>query len=293
MPDGIININKPEGMTSHDVVNAIRRKIKGTKVGHTGTLDPMAAGVLPVCLGQATRITEYMQSDDKKYRCEMTLGIESDTQDIWGTIIDTRPVNVEKEAILEAFKSFRGTIFQTPPIYSAIKVNGKKLYEYARKGQTVEIKSRQVEIYDISVLNIEKDKVLFDVSCSKGTYIRTLCHDIGGILGCGAVMSKLMRTKSGRFTIEDAIAFEDLDNLDISQYIFPIDYPLQHMGSAKIHDEEVYRKVINGCPLTEDVFDIDKMGNELYKIYYNEKFIAIGQYNSKEKIIKLKKVFNY
>lgn len=291
MLDGIINLNKPEGMTSHDAVYLIRKRLKDTKVGHTGTLDPMATGVLPICLGQATRISEYMLSQDKKYQCEMTLGLQSDTQDIWGEIINRCSVEVNEGEILEAINGFRGVINQKPPIYSAIKVNGKPLYEYARKGQTVEINHRQIEVYDINILNIEKEKVLFDVSCSKGTYIRTLCHDIGNILGCGAVMSQLTRTKSGRFTIEDTITLEDIDNLDFSQHIFPMDYSLGHMAIANISSEEDYDKAMNGCPIKEDVLTFRKKGCELYRIYYNEKFIAIGQYNPIEKIMKLKKVF--
>lgn len=291
--DGIINLLKPAGMTSHDVVKVVRRKFKNVKVGHTGTLDPMVEGVLPLCLGKATRITEYLISDNKKYSCEMTLGLETDTQDIWGEILEKKDIDLTNSEIIEATNSFKGQILQTPPLYSAVRVNGKRLYEYARKGQEVKVKPRYIYIYDIDILHIKENKVLFDVTCSKGTYIRTLCSDIGKKLGCGATMSALKRTASGRFQIEDAVTLEDIEVLSPEKYIFPMDYPLNHMGAIQIIDEDNYRKAINGCLLTSNAFKWkeEKVNKDVTRIYYNDQFIAIGEFNSENNSIKIKKVF--
>jgi len=291
MIDGIINIYKPSGITSHDAVMAVRRKFKGVKVGHTGTLDPMAVGVLPICLGKATRITEYLLMGNKKYRCEMTLGIETDTQDIWGSITNEIKVEVDEPQIIKTVKSFTGKILQKPPIYSAVKVNGKRLYEYARKGVDVERESRNVEIYDITILSICENKLMFDVSCSKGTYIRTLCHDIGEKLGCGAVMSFLERTASGPFVVESTVTLEELEALPVEQYLLPMDYPLGFMGKAVLLSDDSFQKAINGNILTDIDFNIEKEENELYRIYYNENFVAIGNLDPINKTIKMKKVF--
>lgn len=290
MTDGIINLFKPDGITSHDAVMAIRKKFKNTKVGHTGTLDPMATGVLPICLGKATRITEYLLSDNKKYRCEMILGIETDTQDIWGNIIEKKQVDLDDEQIKKAVTHFLGAIEQTPPIYSALKVKGKKLYEYARQGKKVDIKSRCITIHTIDVLKIQDQRVLFDVKCSKGTYIRTLCHDIGALLGCGAAMSALQRTASGRFEIEDSVTIEALDQLSPDQYLFPMDYPLNHLGKIDITDEKSFEKAGNGCLLNKNDFSIQK-NSEIVRVYYKKKFIALGAYNDHLHTVKLKKVF--
>lgn len=290
MTDGIINLFKPDGITSHDAVMAVRKKFKNTKVGHTGTLDPMATGVLPICLGKATRITEYLLSNDKKYRCEMTLGIITDTQDIWGNVIERKQVNVDDEQIKNAVIHFLGSVEQIPPVYSALKLNGKKLYEYARQGKKVDIKPRHITIYAINVIRIQDLRVLFDVKCSKGTYIRTLCNDIGALLGCGATMSALQRTSSGRFEIEDSVSIEALDELLPDQYLYPMDYPLNHLGSVEVIHEKGFRKARNGCLLNKEDFVIHKNSDNV-RVYYNEKFIAIGAYNHNLQTVKLKKVF--
>ena len=245
--DGIINLLKPAGMTSHDLVYIIRKKFDRVKTGHTGTLDPMAVGVLPICVGKATRITEYLDLDFKKYRCELQLGIETDTQDIWGTILKETKVEVSEDAIKEAVASFEGDIFQTPPEYSAIRVNGKRLYEYARQGEKVEIKSRKIHMKEIHIIEIdmEHNKVMLDVVCSKGTYIRTLCSDIGKKLGCGGTMSFLLRTASGRFKIEDTLTIEELDHFDIDKHLFPTDYPLEILGKIQLQNKKQYEMVLN------------------------------------------------
>jgi tRNA pseudouridine55 synthase len=239
--DGIINLLKPAGMTSHDCVQMLRRLTGIKRIGHTGTLDPMAVGVLPLCIGSAARITEYLDLDCKKYRCEMQLGLETDTQDIWGRVVsDNRnglDFNIEK--ISEVLNSFRGLISQRPPAYSAVRVNGKRLYEYARQGEKIEIKPRLVNIKNITVIHMDPDKkrVLFDVECSKGTYIRTICHDAGRILGCGAAMSCLIRTASGAFTLDNAVTVEELREGNWERHLLETDFPLVHFGSVTVNKE--------------------------------------------------------
>lgn len=241
MRDGIINLLKPAGMTSHDGVQFLRRLTGIKRIGHTGTLDPMAVGVLPLCIGSAARITEYLDLDYKKYRCEMQLGIETDTQDIWGTVIlDHRDQFIfDQEKIMEALNSFRGLISQYPPGYSAVRVNGRRLYEYARQGEAVEIKPRLVDIKNITVIQMmpETGRVIFDVECSKGTYIRTICHDTGRILGCGAVMSCLIRSASGVFSLENTVTIEELMEGNPEQYRLEPDFPLVHFGKAIVNED--------------------------------------------------------
>ncbi|QOX62569.1 tRNA pseudouridine(55) synthase TruB [Anoxybacterium hadale] len=236
--DGIINLLKPAGMTSHDGVQFLRRLTGIKRIGHTGTLDPMAVGVLPLCIGSAARITEYLDLDYKKYRCEMQLGLETDTQDIWGTAIqDRREAGFpERAKVEEALFRLRGVIYQYPPGYSAVRVNGKRLYEYARQGEEVEIKARKVEIKDLTVISYDSDRgrAVFDVTCSKGTYIRTICHDTGTFLGCGAVMSSLIRTASGAFELNHTVTLEELKDNGAEPYLLPPDFPLVHFGQATV-----------------------------------------------------------
>lgn len=291
--DGMINLYKPSNMTSHDVVKAVRRKFKATKVGHTGTLDPMAIGVLPLCLGKATRITEYLTNNDKAYRCEMTLGIETDTQDIWGAVLRQckEEILLDEQNVLDVFKSFLGEIEQTPPIYSAVRVQGKRLYQYARSGKEVDIQPRKIKIYDLNNIQIHNNKITFDVKCSKGTYIRTLCYDIGKKMGYGAVMSYLERTASGIFTKDNAISLEALDTLPPEAYMIPMDAPLENMGAVDILSEKVFQKVSNGCKLLENEYAWTTKCNELTRIYYGKSFLAIGVYDKIDHTISMKKVF--
>lgn len=181
------------------------------KIGHTGTLDPDATGVLPVCIGKGTRLCSLLENHDKTYQAVLLLGLETDTQDISGQILQQKPVAVTKEQVNQAAAAFRGKIMQVPPMYSALKVNGKKLYEYAREGKTIERAPRPVEIYELKIDKIELPRVTMTVSCSKGTYIRTLCHDMGQALGCGGCMESLVRTRVGNFRLEDAITLEELE----------------------------------------------------------------------------------
>ena len=213
MKSGIINVYKEKGFTSFDVVAKLRGILKTKKIGHTGTLDPDAEGVLPVCIGRATKVCDILTDKDKVYEAVMLLGVETDTQDTSGEILKELPVTVSEECVKEAILSFVGDYAQVPPMYSALKVNGKKLYELAREGKTVERKARNVQIFSIEILEMNLPRVRMSVHCSKGTYIRTLCHDIGQKLGCGGCMEKLLRTKVGAFELQGTLKLAEIDAL--------------------------------------------------------------------------------
>ena len=212
--DGIFNIYKEKGFTSHDVVAIVRRTIHMKKVGHTGTLDPDAEGVLPVCVGKATKLSDVIMDGRKSYRAMLRLGMTTTTEDASGEVLETKEVDFNEERIREVVASFIGRLEQVPPMYSAVKVNGKKLYELAREGKEIERKSRTIEVYDIRIRQfLPPDRVEIDVDCSKGTYIRTLCSDIGKALGCGGHMAELLRTRTGAFSLENAIKLDELKAL--------------------------------------------------------------------------------
>ena len=210
MMDGIIAVRKEKGYTSHDVVAKLRGILHMKKIGHTGTLDPDAEGVLPVVLGKATKLAEFLTDKDKTYEAVLHLGLETDTQDMTGTVLKELPVSVTEEQVRAAVSSFLGEQQQIPPMYSALKVNGRKLYEIAREGKTVERKPRTVFFHSIEIQDMELPLVKISVTCSRGTYIRTLCHDIGKKLGCGACMEELVRTRSGQFRLEDSLTLEEI-----------------------------------------------------------------------------------
>lgn len=276
--NGIIIINKHKGCTSHDIVYKVK-KMFNEKVGHTGTLDPMATGVLPLLIGKGTQCSKYLINHDKIYNVTLQLGEKTDTADSEGKVIETKEVKEEtlkKENIEKIFEKFKGKQEQIPPIYSAIKVNGKKLYEYARKGQEVEIKPRKIKIYNIELLNInEKQKQIeFQVSCSKGTYIRSLCEDIAQRLETVGYMLELKRIQVGNFNIKEAITIEQLENnIDNKEFIEEnfIQFEEIFENKEKIElDDRKLRLFLNGVQLT--------IGKEdgTYKIYNNNKFIGIG-----------------
>lgn len=227
--DGILVINKPLGKTSHDMVYFARRLFGIKKIGHTGTLDPDATGVLPICIGRATKTADMLTESDKSYRAELVLGMTTDTLDASGEILTEQPVNVSEAEIEKAIKSFIGEISQIPPMFSAIKKDGKKLYELARRGETVERQPRKVTIYDIKIseIDMQKGSAIIDVDCSKGTYIRTLCDDIGMKLGCGAYMNSLVRTKSAGFDLENAYTVDELLEMkekgELESAVIPLD----------------------------------------------------------------------
>jgi tRNA pseudouridine55 synthase len=271
--DGIIIINKPKNCTSHDIVRKAK-KIFNEKVGHTGTLDPMATGVLPLLIGKGTLCSKYLINHDKTYEVQLTLGKKTDSADSEGTIIEEKNVPKEifqKEKIEEVLESFLGKQEQTPPIYSAIKVNGKKLYEYARKGQTVEIKPRQIEIYKIKLLqtNEQQKQIEFQVSCSKGTYIRSLCEDIANRLGTIGYMSELNRTQVGNFSIEQAVSIEQLEEKKSCTKIITIEELFSDKQAISLEEPRL-QPFLNGVKLTM------KKPNGVYRIYCNKKFVGIG-----------------
>ncbi len=276
--NGILNILKPPGMTSHDVVSVVRKKMNIKKVGHTGTLDPNASGVLPICVGQATKISQFLLDGKKKYRAELTLGLETDTEDIYGEIIKQNEVLCSKAEVEDAILSFVGTYDQIPPMYSALKVKGKKLYELARQGIEVERASRKVTIYSIDIIEYYDKKVIFDVLCSKGTYIRTLCKDIGEALGCGGVMSFLLRTESSGFNLNTSITIEELQETeDVKDILLPLDYPLEHM--PKIIAKSSYSKqVLNGGRIFSSYLysNLDLLLGTEVRIYLEEQFVGFG-----------------
>lgn len=293
--NGILNILKPTGMTSHDVVSRVRRMAHMKKVGHTGTLDPNAAGVLPICLGKATKIAELILNKEKTYIAELTLGIQTDTYDSFGKIIEKKdPTHIKEEEIYSAFEKFEGEITQIPPIYSAIRVDGKRLYELARSGETdVEIKSRNVIVKDIKIKSIDKEKVLFEVTVSKGTYIRSLCKDIGDELGVGAYMSFLIRTKSGKFDIKDAYTLEELEEIaeedKLQEVLLGIDYPLVNYKEIEVK-QSAYKAFSNGNTIYQKGLIINQKyyDEELVKVYINHKFCAIGKIKVADDSILLK-----
>lgn len=225
--NGIILVDKPQDWTSHDVVAKLRGVLHERRIGHSGTLDPLATGLLVVFVGRATRAVEFAEADSKEYIAGLRLGIATDTQDISGSIISRCDAIPSRETVICAVNSFVGQIEQIPPMYSAIKVGGKKLYELARRGESVERKSRRISINSIDVVGEDGDDLLLKVSCSKGTYIRTLCHDIGEKLDCGACMSSLRRTAAGAFLIENAHSIEEIQaaaaNGDLQNFLLPLD----------------------------------------------------------------------
>ena len=227
MTDGIINVYKERGFTSHDVVAKLRGILRQKKIGHTGTLDPEAEGVLPVCLGSATKVCELLTDKEKTYRAVLLLGVTTDTQDTTGTVLKETPVVCEQQAVRDCIASFVGEQDQVPPMYSALKVNGKKLYELARRGQEVARRPRSITIHALELLEGEGADWTIRVRCSKGTYVRTLCHDLGRALGCGGCMSSLRRTRAGSFTLAQAVTMQQVLDFaagqDPQQLLMPVD----------------------------------------------------------------------
>ncbi len=251
--DGALNLSKPAGWTSHDVVEKLRRSLGIRKVGHAGTLDPMATGVLPILLGKGTRVSEYLVEWDKEYETVLRLGQETDTQDATGAVIRERSVaGITEEAIRAAAAQFSGTLQQVPPMYSALKVEGRPLYKMARAGKTVDRAPRAITIHQLQVLKIEIPDVFFRVTCSKGTYVRTLCADIGQALGVGGHLRQLCRTKVGPFHIEDAVSPLDIDRDVLSHeqnsVVWGLDAVLRHLPEVVI-DSSMVTRALNGAPI--------------------------------------------
>ncbi len=272
MPSGIIIINKPAGWTSMDVCAKLRGIFHEKRVGHAGTLDPMATGVLPVFVGQATKAVSFAESGEKEYLARLRLGLTTDTQDTTGTVLSELPVTVAEEDLRAVLPRFTGEIEQIPPMYSAVKVQGRKLYELARKGAEVERKPRAVTIFALELLGqTGKNEYALRVRCSKGTYIRTLCHDIGAVLGCGGAMSALERTMAAGFTLSEAVTLEQVQ-AQKETLLRPTDSLFRSYGAYHIADAETERRCRCGNPIRSDV------ENGIYRIYgMDGSFLALSR----------------
>jgi len=294
--DGIINILKPPGMTSFDVVALVRGMTGIRKVGHAGTLDPMAAGVLPVCVGRAARAVEFRTDKDKVYRTELTLGITTDTQDITGNVLKSVTPDMPDDKIISTIAAFEGNYLQLPPMHSAVRIGGKKLYELAREGVEVERQKREVMIYSAKVLDIDRTdgiRVLMDIHCSKGTYIRTLCADIGERLGCGGCMSFLLRLRAGPFDISGAVTLEERaarkQDSTLQEILMGVDRIFGSMKSCKLDgmQEKMFR---NGMHIPFPDAETDSF----IRVYGSDgNFIALGMIIDAKngKYLKVKKFF--
>lgn len=283
---GFLNICKPTGMTSHDVVAILRKISKIKQIGHTGTLDPFAQGVLPICIGKATRLIEYLD-DEKEYLAEISFGKNTDTYDVEGKTVFESDKKITRDEVLKGLKNFEGEILQMPPIYSAIKVKGKKLYEYARKGEEVKIEPRKVFIEKIQLKTFDEKNQKADVliKCSKGTYIRSIAYDLGQNLGAGAYLSKLIRTQAGKFLIDNAIELDKIKTIDdIEKNLIE---PINMLNLAKIElNEEEHKKILMG----QFIKNKSNFKDENIILIYNNSISAIAVID--DNLIKVKKVFS-
>lgn len=281
---GVINIYKEAGYTSHDVVAKLRGILKQKKIGHTGTLDPQAQGVLPVCLGKGTKLCDLLADHDKEYEAVLRLGITTDTQDMGGNVLQESSVQVSEEEVRTCILSFQGEQMQVPPMYSALKVNGKKLYELAREGKVVERKARPVTFHKIEVLWMELPKVKIRVQCSKGTYIRTLCNDIGEKLGCGGCMEKLLRTRVERFALEDAVKLDEVQKAmeegTVESLILPVDRIFDQYPTAKTTTQGDLL-VHNGNRLFSELLQEEPEAESGYVRVYDSEDTFIGLFEKK------------
>jgi tRNA pseudouridine55 synthase len=268
--DGILIINKPQGYTSHDIVNIVKKALNTPKVGHTGTLDPNATGVLPILIGKATKVSKYLIEHNKTYVAELALGEKSSTGDTEGEIIEKKKVPLlNEEQIKQVLKSFEGKQMQTPPIYSSIKINGKKAYEYARKGQNIQLEPRPIEIMKISFIKFENNVLKYEVQCSKGTYIRVLCEDIAERLGTVGLMKNLCRTRVNEFDIEDSCKIEQI----AKEKIISIEKVCNIKPKIEL-DDKTKEKFLNGVKLNFN------MENGVYRIYNKKIFLGLGVINN-------------
>ncbi|NPC92620.1 tRNA pseudouridine(55) synthase TruB [Bacillus sp. WMMC1349] len=303
MFNGVLLLHKPAGMTSHDCVMKIRKLLKTKKVGHTGTLDPEVSGVLPICIGRATKIVEYLTEKAKTYDAEITLGFSTTTEDQTGEVIEKKPIKTppDEKTVKSVLKSLEGPLEQVPPMYSAVKVNGKKLYEYARAGLEVERPSRTITIHQIdlaSAISYEHDTVRFrfHVTCSKGTYVRTLAVTIGEKLGYPAHMSHLRRTASGDFTLDQCLTFEDIEKLldtgSLAEQMVPVERALDHLPKWNINDT-LAKKVENGAVLETPVCFLHLTSEDRLAVFTEEGLCTAIYYPhpTKSGLLKPAKVF--
>lgn len=283
--NGIILIDKPQGWTSHDVVAKLRGILHERRIGHSGTLDPLATGLLVVFVGRATRAVEFAEADSKEYVARLRLGLSTDTQDISGNIISESSELPEEDEVLEAVGRFVGDLEQIPPMYSAVKIGGKKLYELARKGQNIERIPRKISVSSIEIIGKEGNDYILKIACSKGTYIRTLCNDIGALLGCGACMSSLRRGRAGAFSIEDAHSIDEVENAAnggrLVDIMLPVDTLFLALPELKV-PESTANRLKNGNIIKISAADGD------YRVYSESgEFLLVGKAeNGKLKTIK-------
>jgi len=294
--NGIIVVNKPMEMTSHDVVAIIRKTLGYKKIGHTGTLDPMATGVLPICIGNGTKVVDFIMEKKKSYICELTFGTQTDTQDKWGKVTSSKAIPELRQGFIEdTLQTFLGDIYQIPPMYSALKVNGQKLVDLARQGLVVDREPRIRTIYDIKLLDVGHQTIKFEVLCSKGTYIRTLCEDISVKIGTVGHMSSLVRTMSEPFLLSDSFDIEWLrkDPTNIINNLLPLEYALSDMPIIEVPTQDDYlKKITNGVKLNySNWLKNEKIyrSNQFYRIYYGGIFYGIAE--KKDSGIFMKKLF--
>ncbi|WAK03021.1 tRNA pseudouridine(55) synthase TruB [Methylobacter sp. YRD-M1] len=286
---GILLLDKRLGISSNKALQEVRRLFDANKAGHTGSLDPLATGLLPLCFGEATKVSALMLDDDKRYQVLVQLGVMTDTGDAEGQVLETRPVpELTADAIKACLKKFTGEIDQVPPMYSALKHNGKKLYELARAGETVDRKARRITIYDLQLLDFSKDQLRLDVRCSKGTYIRSLAEDIGHELGCGGTVKELRRLEAGQFNIENAKTLEQLAGMDkqeLQQCLIDVDKPLESMPSVQLSESDAIR-IKQGQALK-----IKEVLPGMVRMYHAKVFLGLGEMLLDGKLAP-KKLFN-
>lgn len=292
---GFILLSKPAGITSFAAVAKIKRICGEKRVGHTGTLDPMATGVLPVLLGRATTLSSIMLDGNKRYTATVKLGVTTDTDDITGKVLTESKVNISAVELQEALKHFTGKITQTPPMYSALKKDGVRLYDLARQGKTVEIPSREVEVFSINLLTElnEENCFIIDVSVSKGTYIRSLARDIGEYLGCGATLTALERTDTCGFSIEDCVSLDDLDADNVKDYIKSEETSVMHLRECKVTTKQATR-FCNGGQLDFSRLHIENIeDNELFRVKCGDTFLGIGSADLENQRLNIKCIINF
>ncbi len=286
---GLLLLDKPQDITSFGAVARIKRLASEKRVGHTGTLDPMATGILPILIGRATVLSQYLIEADKSYSATVKLGVSTDSCDITGNVISERPVNCSDDDIENVLKQFLGRQMQIPPMYSAIKQNGVRMYELARRGETVEIPAREIDVFSLSKTSVLNSQNEFDIDCtvSKGTYIRSLCRDIGEALGCGAALTVLRRTKTAGFDISKCVKLDDLTHENIGDYVLPCDRVVDYLPRISVSEKQATR-FCNGGQLSLDRIKYSAFENEdLYRVYYDNKFLGLGRADLSENLLKI------
>lgn len=289
---GLILLSKPKGITSFSAVSKIKWLAQEKRVGHTGTLDPLATGVLPIFIGKATALSGILLDADKGYTATVKLGVTTDTCDITGTVLSETKVKVTKEELEAALYKFRGKISQVPPMYSALKKDGVRLYQLAREGKSVEIEPREVEIKKLNLISFEGDTFKIEVECSKGTYIRSLCRDIGEELACGATMTELVRTSTSGFNLEQTVSLDDLTRENIGDYILPEETALSYLREIKVTEKQAIRFSNGGQLAFERLKNAVFEDGELVRVKFKNKFLGVGYADNEKQQIAIKCVIN-